>query len=157
MIKKWAAAHTKTTPAKAVQANRGGNANQLRLFGAIMTQQTLSAKPTAPSNGDRGSGRRIPPYIYPDSEDRDRCITFTVTRYTRTEVLGVSLAVQVRHGGRYFLGSVEKNGDGWQVVRVTRNSVEDGVIHESVEAAAIACHGLYQEQKRAARVTANRD
>jgi len=113
--------------------------------------------PTAPTNDDRPPSRRIPPYIYPDSEDRDRCITFTVTRYTRTEVLGVDLAVQVRHGGRYFLGSVEKNGDGWQVVQVTRNSVEGGRVHESIEAAAIACHEAYQEQKRSARVIAHRD
>lgn len=109
-----------------------------------------------PPSDDRPLNRRIPPYIYPDTEDLDRCITFTISRYTRTEVLAVDLSVQVRHGRRYFLGSLERNGDGWQVTRILRNSIEGDMIHETVEAAAIACHEAYQEQKRAARV-ANRD
>ena len=110
-----------------------------------------------PTSDDRPLSRRIPPYIYPDSEDRDRIIAFAVTRYTRTEVLGVDLSVQVRHGGRYFLGSLEKNGDGWQVIRVTRYSVEGSEVHETVEAAAMECHEVYQEQKRTAILVANRD
>jgi hypothetical protein len=113
---------------------------------------------TAPTTlDDRPLSRRIPPYIYPDSEDRDRIIAFAITRYTRTEVLGVDLSVQVRHSGRYFLGSLEKNGDGWQVTRVTRHSVEDGEVHETAETAAIECHEVYQEQKRMALIAANRD
>ena len=110
-----------------------------------------------PTSDDRAPSRRIPPYIYPDSEDRDRIIAFTVTRYTRTEVLGVDLSVQVRHGGRYFLGSLEKNDDGWQVTRVTRHSIEGGRVHENVEAAAMECHEVYQEQKQTARMAAIRD
>ena len=106
---------------------------------------------------DRPLSRRIPPYIYPDSEDRERIIAFAVTRYTRTEVLGVDLSVQVRHGGRCFLGSLEKNGDGWQVTRVTHDSIEGGGVHENVEAAAMECHEAYQEQKRTAILVANRD
>jgi len=106
---------------------------------------------------DRPLSRRIPPYIYPNPEDRDRIIAFTITRYTRTEVLGVDLSVQVRHGGRYFLGALEKNDDGWQVTRVTRHSVEGSRVHETVEAAAMECHELYQEQKRTAILVANRD
>jgi hypothetical protein len=106
---------------------------------------------------DRAPSRRIPPYIYPDSEDHDRIIAFAITRYTRTKVLGVDLSVQVRHGGRYFLGSLEKNGDGWQVTRVTRQSVEDSTVHETVEAAAMECHEVYQEQKRTERMAAIRD
>ena len=109
------------------------------------------------TSDDRPRSRRISPYIYPDSEDRDRIIAFAITRYTRTEVLGVDLSVQVRHGGRYFLGSLEKNGDGWQVTRVTRHSVEDSIVHETIEAAAIECHEAYQEQKRTALIAANRD
>jgi hypothetical protein len=113
---------------------------------------------TAPTTSDdRPSSRRIPPYIYPDSEDRDRIIAFAITCYTRTEVLGVDLSVQVRHGGRYFLGSLEKNDDGWQMTRVTRHSVEDSGVHETVEAAAMECHEVYQEQKRTALIAANRD
>ena len=110
-----------------------------------------------PTSDDRPPSRRIPPYIYPNSEDRDRIIAFTVTRYTRTEVLGVDLSVQVRHGGRYFLGSLEKNGDGWQVTRVTHHSVEGDGGHETVEAAAMECHEAYQEQKQTARMAAIRD
>ena len=109
------------------------------------------------TSDDRAPSRRIPPHIYPDSEDRDRIIAFAITRYTRTEVLGVDLSVQVRHGGRYFLGSLEKNSDGWQVTRVTHCSVEDGEVHETVEAAAMECHETYQEQKRTALIAANRD
>ena len=120
-----------------------------------MIAQISRTAPTTPD--DRPLSRRIPPYIYPDSEDRDRIIAFAVTRYTRTEVLGVDLSVQVRHGGRYFLGSLEKNGDGWQVIRVTRYSVEGSEVHETVEAAAMECHEVYQEQKRTAILVANRD
>jgi len=120
-----------------------------------MIAQISRTAPTTPD--DRAPSRRIPPYIYPDSEDRDRIIAFAVTRYTRTEVLGVDLSVQVRHGGRYFLGSLEKNGDGWQVIRVTRYSVEGSEVHETVEAAAMECHEVYQEQKRTAILVANRD
>jgi len=110
-----------------------------------------------PTSDDRPLSRRIPPYLYPNSEDRDRIIAFTITRYTRTEVLGVDLSVQVRHGGRYFLGSLEKNGDGWQVTRVTHHSVEGDGGHETVEAAAMECHEAYQEQKQTARMAAIRD
>lgn len=50
---------------------------------------------TAPATSDdRPSSRRLPPYIYPDSENRDRIIAFAITRYTRTEVLGVDLSVK---------------------------------------------------------------
>jgi hypothetical protein len=115
------------------------------------------SRTTPTTEDDRPASRRIPPYIYPDTEDRDRAIVFTITRYTRTEVLGVDLSIQVRHARHYFLGSLERSGDGWQVTRVTHNPVEDGVIHESVEAAAMECHEAYQEQKRAARIVANRD
>jgi len=120
-----------------------------------MIAQISRIAPTTPD--DRPPSRRIPSYIYPDSENRNRIIAFTITRYTRTEVLGVDLSVQVRHGGRYFLGSLEKNGDGWQVTRVTRHSVEDGGVHETVEAAAMECHEVYQEEKRTALIAANRD
>jgi hypothetical protein len=111
----------------------------------------------SPTSDDRAPSRRIPPYIYPDSEDRDRIIAFAITCYTRTEVLAVDLSVQVRHSGRYFLGSLEKNGDGWQVTQVTRQSVEGSAVHETVEAAAMECHEVYQEQKRMAILAANRD
>jgi len=120
-----------------------------------MIAQISRTAPTTPD--DRPPSRRIPPYIYPNSEDRDRIIAFTVTHYTRTEVLGVDLSVQVRHGGRYFLGSLEKNGDGWQVTRVTRHSIEGSEVHENVEAAAMECHEAYQEQKQTARMAAIRD
>jgi len=120
-----------------------------------MIAQISRTAPTTPD--DRPLSRRIPPYIYPNSEDRDRIIAFTITRYTRTEVLGVDLSVQVRHGGRYFLGSLEKNGDGWQVTRVTHHSVEGDGGHETVEAAAMECHEAYQEQKQTARMAAIRD
>jgi hypothetical protein len=120
-----------------------------------MIAQISRTAPTTPD--DRPSIRRIPPYIYPDTEDRDRIIAFATTRYTRTEVLGVDLSVQVRHGGRYFLGSLEKNSDGWQVTRVTRQSVEGGGVHETVEAAAMECHEVYQEQKRTERIAAIRN
>ena len=69
----------------------------------------------------------------------------------------VDLSVQVRHGGRYFLGSLEKNGDGWQVTRVTHDSIEGGGVHETVEAAAMECHEIHQEQKQTARIAAIRD
>jgi len=120
-----------------------------------MIAQISRTAPTTPD--DRAPSRRIPPHIYPDSENRDRAIIFTITRYTRTEVLAVDLSVQVRHGRRYFLGSLERSGDGWQVTRVTRHSIEGGGVHETVEAAAMECHEVYQEQKRTARVIATRD
>ena len=97
-----------------------------------------------PPSDDRPVGRRIPTYIYPDSEDRDRVIVFAIAAHTRTEVLAVDLSVQVRHGRRYYIGSLEKNGDGWQITRVACAAVEGGVIQESIEAAAMSCHEAYQ-------------
>jgi hypothetical protein len=120
-----------------------------------MIAQISRTAPTTPD--DRSPNRRIPPYIYPDSEDLDRIIAFAITRYTRTEVLGMDLSVQVRHSGHYFLGSLEKNGDGWQVVRVIRQSVEGSGVHETIEAAAMECHEVYQEQRQTARIAANHD
>ncbi|NJR40398.1 MAG: hypothetical protein HC781_18185 [Leptolyngbyaceae cyanobacterium CSU_1_4] len=112
---------------------------------------------TATTLNDRVPTRRIPPYIYPNAEERDRVIAFTITHYTRTEVLGVDLSVQVRHGGHYFLGALAKNGDGWQVTRTTHQSVQGGGVHKTIEAAAMECHEIYQEQKRTARIIATRD
>jgi hypothetical protein len=104
----------------------------------------------APTN-KRGSGR-IPQFIYPDVENRDRIINFAITGYTRTEIYKIDLSIQVRHGGRYFLGQIQRQADGWAVTYLQRNAVSDGVIHESVEAAAIAVHESYLAMKRAARL-----
>ena len=49
-----------------------------------MIAQISRTAPTTPD--DRAPSGRIPPYIYPDSENRDRAIIFTITCYTRTEV-----------------------------------------------------------------------
>lgn len=111
----------------------------------------IAQNPTtiAPTN-ERGSGR-IPQFIYPDPEDRDRIIKFAITGHTHREVYQLDLSIQQRGGGRWFLGRIERQGDGWAVTYVDRNPFSGGVAHESVEAAAVAAHELYLEAKRAAR------
>jgi hypothetical protein len=94
---------------------------------------------------------RIPPYLYPDSEDRDRVIAFAITGYDKRTITQLDLSLQVRHGGRYFLGQIQNQSTGWVVTAVQRDPVNADVIHESVSAAAIACHEAYLELKRAAR------
>jgi hypothetical protein len=107
-----------------------------------------------PTN-ERGADR-IPPYIYPDSEDRDRVVVFNITGYTQTEVFQIDLSIQQRGGGRWLLGRIERQNDGWAITYIQRTEFNDGVIHESPEAAAIAAHEAYQDAKRAARALALR-
>jgi len=102
----------------------------------IATSQTRS---TAPPD-------RLPPYLYPDPEDRDRVIVFAITGYSSGTITQLDLSIQIRHGRRYFLGQIQRQDTGWVITNVQRHLVEDGVIHESVEAAAIACHNATQEE-----------
>jgi hypothetical protein len=120
-----------------------------------MIAQISRTAPTTPD--DRGSGRITPKFIYPDSEDRSRVIVFNITGHTQTEVFKVDLSIQQRHGGRWFLGQLQRQADGWAIAYIQRTTFDDGVIYESVEAAAIACHDLYRAAKRAARVTNLKD
>jgi hypothetical protein len=114
-----------------------------------MIAQISRTAPT-PTN-ERGSGR-IPTFIYPDVEDRDRCIVFN-----RVEAAKIDLSIQVRGGSRWFLGRIESQGDGWVVTFVERRPVFGGTIHETAQAAAIAAHEQYREAKRAARMVDIRD
>jgi hypothetical protein len=94
----------------------------------------------------------IPKYIYPDSENHDRCIAFNVTGYIGKIVYQVDLSVQIRHGSRYLLGRIERRDDGWAIVSIQRVAVEDGVTYPSIEAAAIACDEANREAKRLTRL-----
>jgi len=89
---------------------------------------------------------RLPPYLYPDPEDRDRVIVFAITGYSSGTITQLDLSIQVRHGRRYFLGQIQRQDMGWVITNVQRHLIEDGVIHESVEAAAIACHDATYEE-----------
>lgn len=110
-----------------------------------------------PPSDDRPASRRIPPYIYPDTEDRDRCIVFTITGYTQKVIYRIDLSIQVKRGGRWYLGQIQSQDDGWTISNIKHNPFSDGVIHESVEAAAMSAHGIYREANRAARIVANQD
>jgi hypothetical protein len=100
----------------------------------------------------REAQRRIPPYIYPDVNDRERIIKFTITGYTQRQIHKIDLSIQVRHGGRWFLGVIELANDGWYVANVDRQPIDQSQSYETPEAAAIAAHILYLDAKRAARV-----
>jgi len=93
----------------------------------------------------------LPPFIYPDPDDRGRAIVFTVAKWTRTEILAIDVTLQIRHASRRYLGLLERNGDGWQVANA------DGTAHETPEAAAMAAYEIYQDQKRAAIHASHRD
>jgi hypothetical protein len=130
------------------------------MIAQILEPSTLAALTTAQlfAEADRIGSKYektvIPPFIYPDPEDTDRCIVFNVTGYsskTRT-VYHIDLSVQVRHGSRYYLGRIARCDHGWAIVSLQSAAFEDGVIHESVEAAAIACDEANREAKRQARL-----
>jgi hypothetical protein len=113
---------------------------------AALTTEQLFAE--ADRIGSKYEKTVIPPFIYPDSEDQDRCIALNVTGYAGGIVYQVDLSVQVRHGSRYLLGQVARRGNGWAVVSIQRDAIEDGIVHESVEAAAIACDNAFRETRR---------
>jgi hypothetical protein len=109
---------------------------------------------THTANLSNPTAQPFPKFIYPDSEERDRIINFTITGCVQRVVFQAQLSVQIRHVGHWYIGTIERQNDGWIITHIWRTDVALGTVHETPEAAAIACYELYKEQKRSARLAA---